>query len=92
MFPLQLHGFEVSPIHSVQLSNHTGYAVFKGDVMQGDALDRLCDGLTANGFLPSYSHVLTGYMGSISFVRRVATLIKQLHEANPGVVYVFDPG
>ena len=34
-FPLQLHGFDVSPLNSVQLSNHTGYGSWKGDVLDG---------------------------------------------------------
>jgi pyridoxine kinase len=29
-FPLQLHGFTVNSINSVQFSNHTGYKSFKG--------------------------------------------------------------
>jgi len=28
VFPLQLHGFDVDFINSVQFSNHTGYKVF----------------------------------------------------------------
>jgi pyridoxal/pyridoxine/pyridoxamine kinase len=31
-FPLQLRGFEVDPVNSVQLCNHTAYATFKGQV------------------------------------------------------------
>ncbi|XP_066596758.1 pyridoxal kinase-like isoform X3 [Prorops nasuta] len=40
-FPLQLLGFEVDAINSVQLSNHTGYKVFKGQVL--DDSDLVCD-------------------------------------------------
>ena len=33
VFPMQLHGFEVDPVNSVQFSNHTGYAGgFRGQV------------------------------------------------------------
>ena len=35
VFPLQLHGFDVDPILSVQFSNHTGYGSWKGEVMTG---------------------------------------------------------
>lgn len=35
-FPLQLHGFEVNCINSVQFSNHTNYEnKWKGTVMSG---------------------------------------------------------
>ena len=32
VFPLQLQGFEVDTINSVQFSNHTGYPSFRGQV------------------------------------------------------------
>ncbi|KAL1448001.1 hypothetical protein WDU94_003693, partial [Cyamophila willieti] len=32
-FPLQVLGFEVDAINTVQFSNHTGYGVFKGQVI-----------------------------------------------------------
>ena len=35
---LQLLGFEVDAINSVQLSNHTGYKVFKGQVLNDQDL------------------------------------------------------
>ncbi|KAG8037840.1 hypothetical protein G9C98_006051 [Cotesia typhae] len=38
-FPLQLLGFEVDAINSVQLSNHTGYKVTKGDILNDHNLN-----------------------------------------------------
>lgn len=61
VFPLQLLGFNVDPINSVQFSNHTGYANgFKGDILSGEQLDALMEGLEANGMLSSYTALLTG--------------------------------
>ena len=37
---LQLLGFEVDTINSVQLSNHTGYKVFKGQVLNDQDLSK----------------------------------------------------
>ncbi|KAI8835531.1 Ribokinase-like protein [Chytridium lagenaria] len=34
-FPLQLLGFQVDPLNTVQFSNHTGYPKFTGDRMEG---------------------------------------------------------
>ena len=45
VFPLQLHGFDVDPILSVQFSNHTGYGSWKGDVMTGAQLQSIVEGL-----------------------------------------------
>ncbi|KAI3462594.1 hypothetical protein Pfo_019257 [Paulownia fortunei] len=68
VFPLQLLGYDVDPINSVQFSNHTGklllslysyrYPTFKGQVLNGDQLWNLVEGLDANNLL-YYTHLLT---------------------------------
>ena len=91
VFPLQLHGFDVDPILSVQFSNHTGYGSWKGEVMTGDQLWSLVEGLETNGLLKGYTHLLTGYIGSASMLRTVARLVRKLRQHNPDLVYVCDP-
>lgn len=59
VFPLQLLGFEVDPIYSVQFSNHTGYPSFKGSVFDGEHLKSLLQGLEENKIM-NYTHLLTG--------------------------------
>ncbi|KAF6138926.1 hypothetical protein GIB67_025655 [Kingdonia uniflora] len=84
VFPLQLLGFDVDPINSVQFSNHTGklvyvmfcleiqrpntrckffyqigYPTYKGQVLNGQQLWDLLEGLKANDLL-YYTHLLTG--------------------------------
>ncbi|XP_021618852.1 pyridoxal kinase isoform X2 [Manihot esculenta] len=58
VFPLQILGFDVDPINSVQFSNHTGYPTFKGHVLNGQQLWDLIEGLEANDLL-YYTHLLT---------------------------------
>lgn len=89
-FPLQLLGFDVDAINSVQLSNHTGYKVVKGQVLNDKDLDELVHGLTEND-LDNYTHLLTGYVGSASFLKRIALLVKALKSKNPNLIYVCDP-
>ena len=91
VFPLQLHGFDVDPILSVQFSNHTGYGSWKGAVMTGAQLQSLVEGLEQNGLLEGYTHILTGYIGSASMLRTVARLVRKLRQLNPEVTYVCDP-
>jgi pyridoxine kinase len=59
VFPLQLLGFDVDPINSVQFSNHTGYPTFRGQVLNGSQLWDLIEGLAENDLL-HYTHLLTG--------------------------------
>ncbi|KMQ90540.1 pyridoxal kinase-like protein [Lasius niger] len=89
-FPLQLLGFEVDAINSVQLSNHTGYKAFKGQILNDKDLDDLVGGLAQNN-LDNYTHLLTGYIGSASFLKRVALLVTTLKSKNPNLTYVCDP-
>lgn len=90
-FPLQLLGFEVDPLNSVSFSNHSGYKVIrKGQILKESDLDEIISGLKANG-LDFYTHVLTGYIFSSSFLTRIADLIGHLRKVNPNLVYVCDP-
>lgn len=89
-FPLQVLGFEVDGINSVQFSNHTGYGHWKGQVLSKDELAALVSGLSYNG-LDKYTHLLTGYVGDPTFLKQVAQVVKQLRSENPGLVYVCDP-
>jgi pyridoxine kinase len=91
VFPLQLLGFDVDPVNSVQFSNHTGYETIKGEVLGGDQLNSLVDGLKANGLHGRYSHMLTGYIGSTTFLRAILRTLEILREAQPDLVYVCDP-
>ncbi|KAF2350827.1 Pyridoxine kinase [Trinorchestia longiramus] len=91
-FPLQVLGLEVDAINSVQFSNHTGYAHVKGQVMDAQELEDLLEGLRLNGLSSGrYSHLLTGYIGSLSFLRTVGKVVHSLKKDNPGLTYVCDP-
>ncbi|PIA33519.1 hypothetical protein AQUCO_04100156v1 [Aquilegia coerulea] len=90
VFPLQLLGYDVDPINSVQFSNHTGYPTFKGQVLDGQQLCDLIEGLEANNLL-YYTHLLTGYIGSVSFLNTVLQVVDKLRTINPKLTYVCDP-
>lgn len=50
----------------------------------------MVQGLAEND-LDHYSHLLTGYVGSASFLKRIAVLVKALKRKNPNLIYVCDP-
>ncbi|KAM6934363.1 pyridoxal kinase-like [Xenentodon cancila] len=90
VFPLQVLGFEVDSINSVQFSNHTGYAQWKGQVLTAEELNVLYEGLKLNK-VNNYDYILTGYTRDISFLEKVVSIIQELKKANPSLVYVCDP-
>ncbi|XP_060065425.1 pyridoxal kinase-like [Ylistrum balloti] len=89
-FPLQILGFDVSTVNSVQFSNHTGYKVFKGQVLNADDMSCLYEGLKLNK-IHHFTHLLTGYIGSKSFLEKVGEIVKDLRKQNPNLTYVCDP-
>ncbi|KAJ3610860.1 hypothetical protein NHX12_022950, partial [Muraenolepis orangiensis] len=86
-FPLQVLGFEVDSINSVQFSNHTGYSHWKGQVLTADELHVLYEGIKLNN-VHHYDYVLTGYTRDTSFLEMVVDIIQELKRANPNLVYV----
>ncbi|CAB9526229.1 Pyridoxal kinase [Seminavis robusta] len=94
VFPLQLLGFDVDPINSVHFSNHTGFPNgFEGDVLQGDQLRAIMKGLERNDLLSDVEHLLTGYIGSASFLSAVLDVLQILRNRPNGkrLRYVCDP-
>lgn len=91
VFPLQLLGFEVDFINSVHFSNHTGYSRgWEGDVLKGEQLDKILDGLDRNELLCEVKHVLTGYIGSETFLESILKVLKAVRKYGK-VRYVCDP-
>jgi len=97
VFPLQLLGYDVDVINSVQFSNHTGYPFgWEGKVLDGSMLGTLVDGMENNGLLShdgggGIGNILTGYIGSESFLRAVVSVVNKLKGYNSECRYVCDP-
>ncbi|XP_058152288.1 pyridoxal kinase [Dasypus novemcinctus] len=89
-FPLQVLGFEVDAVNSVQFSNHTGYAHWKGQVLSSSELQELYEGLRLNA-VNEYDYVLTGYTRDKSFLATVVDVVQELKQQNAKLVYVCDP-
>ncbi|CAJ1366820.1 unnamed protein product [Effrenium voratum] len=85
VFPLQLLGFEVDVINSVQFSCHTGYPTLAGQRLSGEDLKTLAQGLLANEVL-DHHYLLTGYIGTVSCLREILELRQKMH-----CRYVCDP-
>jgi pyridoxine kinase len=91
VFPLQLLGFDVDVVNSVHFSNHTGYpSGWTGDVLNGDQLRAILQGLEKNDLLKGVGHLLTGYIGSESFLMAVLEVLTTLRR-HSNVRFVCDP-
>lgn len=59
-------------------------------MLNGQQLWNLIEGLESNDLL-YYTHLLTGYIGSVSFLNTVLEVVNKLRSINPNLTYVCDP-
>jgi pyridoxal kinase len=48
-------------------------------------------GLEANALTAGYTHLLTGYIGNVSFLQHLLEIVAKLRAVNPALVFVCDP-
>lgn len=72
VFPLQLLGYDVDIINTVQFSNHTGYSKgFRGSKLKAEEYLTLFDGLQMNDLVQSTTHILQGYCPTADLLRNI---------------------
>ncbi|MED7788679.1 pyridoxal kinase [Francisella sp. 19X1-34] len=91
VFPMQKLGIDVSPIYTVQLSNHTQYDFFKGSFFNANDIQNVIDGMIANNFLAKQDAILSGYIGDLEVAKVIANTVLELKEENPNSLYCCDP-
>jgi pyridoxine kinase len=90
-FALQRLGVEVWPIHTVQLSNHTGYPTAPGRRFDAAHVQELVQGLGERGALENCDGVLSGYIGSAEIGEAILEAVGAVKRANPRALYCCDP-
>ena len=60
-------------------------------MLSGDDLIQIVDGLDSNGLLQGLHCMMTGYIGSESFLNSIAQVIERVKGQNPEVKYLCDP-
>ena len=91
VFPLQRLGAQVWSINTVQFSNHTGYGHWTGQVLTGEAVRELVDGIAARDVFPRCDAVLSGYMGDAGVGEAILHAVARVRQDNPRAVYCCDP-
>jgi pyridoxine kinase len=71
---------------SIWLMLYTGYPSHQGTVMNGEELWNLVQGMQESNLL-EYTHLLTGYIGSVSFLETIVRIVSLLRERNPDLIY-----
>ncbi|CCW68030.1 unnamed protein product [Phytomonas sp. Hart1] len=81
VFPLQVHGFDVDPVNTVSLSNHSGYPIIRGHRMDLAEYLVLMEGLRGNDFLKSYHYLLSGYINNKEIVCYLSETVNEIRES-----------
>jgi pyridoxine kinase len=88
---MQKLGIEVSPIHTVQLSNHTQYDTFAGSFFDASSIQEVVDGMKSNNLLQQHDAVLSGYIGNGDIAKVIANTVSYLKNINKNSIYCCDP-
>ncbi|KAA1186703.1 pyridoxal kinase PdxY [Photorhabdus heterorhabditis] len=90
-FPMRRMGVNVWPLNTVQFSNHTQYAQWKGCVMPAGHLTEVVQGIEEIEQLKSCNAVLSGYIGSPEQGNHIIDIVKRVKAANSDAWYFCDP-
>ncbi|GAB4224260.1 MAG: pyridoxal kinase [Francisella sp.] len=91
VFPMQKLGIEVSPIYTVQLSNHTQYDLYTGSFFNSNDIKNVIDGLILNNLLAKHDAILSGYIGNLDVAKVIANTVIELKKINTNSIYCCDP-
>eukprot|EP01095_Lingulamoeba_sp_RSL-Kostka_P012253 TRINITY_DN481_c2_g1_i1.p1 TRINITY_DN481_c2_g1~~TRINITY_DN481_c2_g1_i1.p1 ORF type:complete len:339 (-),score=80.11 TRINITY_DN481_c2_g1_i1:238-1254(-) len=90
VFPLQLLGFEVDFLNTVNFSNHLAYKQgATGQKLTKEQAKEIFEGLIANQ-IDNYDILLTGYCGDPNVMLEVADFYELLKEKNKNLFYLCD--
>lgn len=91
VFAMQRLGAEVWPVHTVQLSNHTGYPDWGGGALGAEHVADVLAGIERRGGFEQADALLSGYVGSEDLVAVIADAVDRMKAANPSALFCCDP-
>jgi pyridoxine kinase len=91
VFPMQMHGIDVTAVPTTLLSNRPGYPTLRGRVLDAPLVADLLLGIEERGAVDSCKVILSGYLGSPEIAAVVADFVARAKARNPALLYVCDP-
>ena len=90
VFPLQIIGHNVSPINTVQFSNHTGHGKWTGQIFSRDHILDVYRGVCDLALEP-IDALISGYIGSQEIGEAILDIVKKEREKNKDFFFSMDP-
>src|SRR6266576_3247166 len=83
VFPLQMHGIDVTAVPTTLLSNRPGYPTVRGRVLDAQLVADLLLGVEERGALDTCGMILSGYLGSPEIAAVLAAFVQRSQGRNP---------
>jgi pyridoxine kinase len=95
VFPMQMHGIDVTAVPTTLLSNRPGYPSIRGRVLDAQLVADLLRGIEERGAVDTCTMILSGYLGSPEIAAVVADFVARAKTSNkarnPKLTYCCDP-
>ncbi len=91
VFPMQMHGIDVTAVPTTLLSNRPGYPTLRGRVLDAQLVADLLLGVEERGAVEACQLILSGYLGSAEIAAVVADFVARARNRNPKLIYCCDP-
>jgi pyridoxine kinase len=91
VFPMQMHGIDVTAVPTTLLSNRPGYLTLRGRVLDAPLVADLLLGIEERGAVETARMILSGYLGSPEIAAVVADFVARAKARNPALLYCCDP-
>ncbi len=91
VFPMQMHGIDVTAVPTTLLSNRPGYPTIRGRVLDAQLVADLLLGVEERGALDTCQMILSGYLGSPEIAAVVADFVTRATASHPHLIYCCDP-
>jgi len=91
VFPMQMHGIDVTAVPTTLLSNRPGYPSIRGRVLDAQLVADLLRGIEERGAVEACDMILSGYLGSPEIGAVVADFVARAKIRNPKLTYCCDP-
>jgi pyridoxine kinase len=91
VFPMQMHGIDVTSVPTTLLSNRPGYPTIRGRMLEAQLVADLLLGIEERGAVDAAQMIVSGYLGSAETAGVVADFVARAKSRKPELIYCCDP-
>lgn len=90
VFPMQMHGIDVTAVPTTLLSNRPGYPTIRGRMLEAQLVADLLLGIEERGAVDNAQMIVSGYLGLPETAGVVADFVARAKSAKPELIYCCD--